>query len=190
MAGSPFLGRQAGFSLPDVLVATALLAVGLISLAQLFAVATANNSRARTVTFTTVLARQKMEQLRSLAWGFDPLGVPLTDVSTDTASGVDAASGGTGLSPSPTYTLRHNTSGYVDYVDGFGNILGGGATPPIGTVYVRRWSVEPLAASPNDTLVLQVLATRLRDAGVIDESAAIRRYDDARLTSVKTRKTP
>lgn len=170
------------------MIATTLLAVGLVSLAQLFGVATTNNVRARNTTYAAVLAEQKMEQLRSLTWGFDLLGLPLTDVSTNTASAVDAATGGTGLSPSPADALNQNTNGYVDYVDRAGNILGGGTTPPLGTVFIRRWSVEPLPTNPNNTVILQVLVTRQRDRGDADLGSVLRLRDEARLISVKTRK--
>ena len=65
-----------------------------------------------------------------------------------------------GLPPSPGGTLATNTDGYVDYLDINGCVLGGGATPPAGTVFIRRWSVEPLPTNPNNTLILQVLVTR------------------------------
>ncbi len=178
---------EGGFSLVEVVVATALLAVGLVSLAQLFAVATSNNTRARSATFAAILAEQKMEQLRALTWGFDPIGLPLSDVSTDTASATDTT-GGRGLSPSPPTSLGENTDGYVDYVDRFGNILGGGSTIPQGTIYIRRWSIEPLPTNPNNTLIIQVLVTSRRDRGQADEGNVARLPDEARLISVKTRK--
>jgi hypothetical protein len=80
-------------------------------------------------------------------------------------------------------------SGYVDYLDANGNSLGGGATPPDGTVYYRRWSVEPLPTNPNNTLVLQVLVSRRKTRGAADQAVdASRGPDEARITSVKTRK--
>ncbi len=36
-------------------------------------------------------------------------------------------------------------------------------TPPANTVYVRRWSVEPLPTNPNNTLILQVLVFSVGD---------------------------
>ena len=109
-----------------------------------------------------------MEQLRGLAWGFDNLGLPLSDLATDTALPTQAASGGRGLSPSPADSLRANVDGYVDYIDAFGRTIGGGSTVPVGGIYIRRWSVEPLPTNPNNTLILQVVVTRLRDRGTAD----------------------
>src|SRR5947208_2580205 len=118
--------------------------VACASLAQLFALSTQRNRGARSTGFAALLAQQKMEQLRGLAWGFDTLGLPTSDTATDTTTVPESAAGGTGLSPSPTNTLQHNTIGYVDYLDARGQSLGGGSTiAPIDAVYVRRWMVEP-----------------------------------------------
>src|SRR5437870_8092512 len=76
---------EAGFSLAEVMVATGLLVTALVAVAQLFAIATSANTSSRNTTFTTVLAEQKLEQLRALTWGFDPLGLPVRDITTNTA---------------------------------------------------------------------------------------------------------
>jgi len=172
-----------------VLVATLLLATSLVTLAQLFALSTKSNMGAKNTTFTAVLAQQKLEELRSLTWGFDTQGLPISDVSTDTAVSPEAANGGTGLSPSPAGSLGANTNGYVDYIDQFGSKLGGGSNPPAGTVYVRRWSVEALPSNPNNTLILQVLVFRNRDRGAADDGAGKVLPEEARLVTVKTRKS-
>ena len=179
----------AGFSLIEVLVATMLLALALVSLAQLFALSTRSNIGARDTTFTAVLAQQKLEELRALTWGYDTLGLPLSDISTNTAVSPETATGGTGLAPSPPGSLGTNTNGYVDYVDRFGAKLGGGTSPPSNTVYVRRWSVEPLPANPNNTLILQVLVFRNRDRGAANDGAGTVMPQEARLVTVKTRKS-
>ena len=180
---------ETGFSLIEVLLATTLLTVGIISLAQLFAVSTRANTNARLTTFTTVLAQQKMEQLRSLTWGFDSQGLPLTDTSTNITAAVEAPTGGKGLTPSPVGALGENTDGYCDFLDGNGQSLGGGTTPPANAIYVRRWSVEPLPTNPNNTLVLQVLVARNRNRNAADQAVGVDRMpDEARIISVKTRK--
>ena len=63
----------AGYSLVEAVVATGLMAGALASLGQMFAISIANNVTARAGTYATVLAEQKMEQLRGLTWGFDIL---------------------------------------------------------------------------------------------------------------------
>src|SRR5260221_118932 len=179
---------DAGFSLVEVLVATTILALSLTSLAQLFTIATRSNNIARNGTFAQILAEQKMEQLRGLTWGFDVLGLPVTDGSTDTSVVPQAATGGTGLEPSPSNTLQTNTDGYVDYLDPNGNSLGGGTVVPNNTAYIRRWFVEPLPTNPNNTLVLQVLVTRRTNRGTADAGSVQRLPEEARLVTVKTRK--
>jgi hypothetical protein len=170
------------------MLASGILATALIGLAQLFLVAITANTSARSTTYAAVLADQKMEELRSLTWGFDSSGLPVTDTTTDTASALDDATGGTGLTPSPATALQENTDGYVDYVDMFGNKLGGGNTVPEHTIYMRRWSIEPLPTNPNNTIIIQVMVTRYRWRGDADEGAVRRLPEEARLITVKTRK--
>ena len=118
-----------------------------------------------------MLAQQKMEQLRGLTWGFDVLGLPTTDTTTNLTVVPEAPAGGKGLSPSPEHSLGTNTEGYCDFVDKFGKPLGGGTTAPAGTAYIRRWSVEPLPTNPNNTIVLQVLVTPLPGRNGVDTSS-------------------
>ncbi len=187
----PSSKSESGFSLVETIVATGLLAGAVACLGQMFAISMAENTSARTGTFAAVLAEQKMEQLRGLTWGFDIIGLPLTDTTSNIALPIQSAAGGPGLSPSPSDSLRSNIAGYVDYVDGFGRIIGGGATVPPETVYIRRWSVEPLPTNPNNTVILQVLVTRWRNRGAADteEGSTRRMRDEARLMTVKTRKS-
>src|SRR5262245_24716947 len=112
------------------MISTMILATALVALAQLFAVSGKSNSGARNSTFAMVLAQQKMEQLRGLTWGFDNLGLPISDTETDTTASPETPTGGRGLTPSPSNTLQTTTDGYVDYLDMHGNLLGGGGTPP------------------------------------------------------------
>jgi type II secretory pathway pseudopilin PulG len=178
-----------GFSLVEAIVAAGLMAGALASLAQMFAMSIANGRSARAGSYATVLAQQKLEQLRGLTWSFDALGVPLTDTSTDTAAPDETPAGGTGLSPSPAGTLTSNTDGWVDYVDESGNALGGGASPRPGAVYVRRWAIETLPTSPADTIVIQVFVTTtaIRGRGSVSTN---RRPEESLLTSIRTRKAP
>jgi type II secretory pathway pseudopilin PulG len=181
---------EAGSTLVEVLVATCIMATGILAMAQMFTLSTSSNISARFNTFTTVLAEQKLEQLRSLAWGFDTQGLPVSDFSTDTSVSPETPTGGRGLQPSPGPTLRDNTPGYVDHLDGNGRIVANSAVAPNNAVYTRRWSIEPLPTNPNNTLILQVLvfpmAARDEDGtGVVLD----RRNLEARLVTVKTRKS-
>jgi type II secretory pathway pseudopilin PulG len=183
-----FNNSESGFSLVETLVATAILVTSLVSLAELFVIATRSNAVAKNGGMTMILAQQKMEQLRGLTWGFDSIGLPLSDTTTDTAQAPESA-GGTGLLPSPANSLWSNTDGYVDYVSATGQSLGGGTTVPSGTAYIRRWSIDPLPTNPNNTLILQVLVTRPRTIQNGSPQRGTRFPEESRLIGIKTRKT-
>ena len=122
--------KTAGFSLIEVLVATAVITVGVASLAQLFVVSAHANRIANTTSITLLLAEQKMEELL----------------------------GETDLNPSPPGTLLANTPGFIDYLDPSGVSLGvASIVPPPGVGFICRWSIDPLPSSAASTIVLQVL---------------------------------
>src|SRR5512142_2704595 len=100
-----------------------MLATSIVALGQLFAIAVTSNKVARSATFATTLAEQKMEQLRGLTWGFDLAGLPLSDPTPD-ISVVPPTANGTGLAPAVTDTLVANTTGFVDYLDAYGKWIG------------------------------------------------------------------
>ena len=184
-----FRNGEAGFSLAEVMVATGLLATALVTLAQLFGMSTRANIGSRNTTYAAVLAEQKIEELRALTWGFDTNGLPISDSTTNTAVTPEVPVGGRGLDPSPESALQENTQGYVDYVDQWGNKVGGGAVdPPPEAIYTRRWSITPLPTNPNNTLIVQVLVTRNKARGAANEGAVARLPEEARLITVKTRK--
>ncbi len=180
--------RESGFSLVEVMVATGLLATAIVTLAQLFALSTQTNVASRNTTYASVLAEQKIEELRALAWGFDTQGLALSDTTTNTAVSPQTPTGGKGLSPSSSASLQENTPGFVDYVDAYGNKLGTGENPPDNAIYIRRWSITPLPTNPNNTLVIQVLVTRHRTRGAADQGSVGRLPDEARVITVRTRK--
>jgi type II secretory pathway pseudopilin PulG len=167
---------EGGFSLLEAIVASGLMAGALAALGQMFVISIANNRSARAASYATVLAQQKIEQLRGLMWGFDALGQPISDTTSNTAAPLETPAGGTGLTPSPAGTLTSNADGWVDYVDQSGNVLGGGTRLPPGTVYIRRWAVEPLPSGSTDTIVIRVFVTTRVGRG------------EARLVGLKTRK--
>ena len=125
-------GAESGFSLPEAIIATGLLAGALVSLAQMFVIAASTNRSARAGSYAVVLAQQKLEELRGRTWGFDILGAPISDLTT----------------------------GAIDYVDDAGNSLGEGTPSPARAMYVRRWITEPLSTNPN-TIVIQVVVMRV-----------------------------
>ena len=181
-----------GFSLVEVIISMGLLTTMSLGVAQLFAASTTANRVSRASTSTIALAEQKMEQLRSLSWGFDlqGQGLPVSDTTTDLAT-YPHSSNGSGLNPSPSGTLNENVAGYVDFLDAAGNWVGTGTTAPANAMFVRRWAILPLPTNPNNTLVFQVLVTPLSNEGsrVLTANGNRRRMPgDAVLFSVKTRK--
>ena len=180
-----------GFSLAEVLISMGLLTMVSVGVAQLFAMGARANYVARGQTTTTALAEQKLEQLRSLTWGFDTYGqgLPVSDTTTNLTADPPSATGGSGLNPSPVDSLADNTPGYVDYLDQHGAYVGTGTTPPAGAVYIRRWAIQPLPTNPNNTLVLQVLVTPIANEVLQNATGPRKRLGgDALLVSVKTRK--
>lgn len=179
---------NAGFSLVETLVATTLMATAIATLAQLFALSTRTNVSAHYTTYAAVLAQQKMEELRALSWGFDTQGLAVSDTTTNTAVTPMTSNGGTGLKPSPSTALADDTTGYVDYIDQYGNKVQqtGAGNPNI--VYTRRWSITPLPTNPNNTLIIQVLVTRIKDRGQADQGNVGRLPEEARMITVRTRK--
>jgi prepilin-type N-terminal cleavage/methylation domain-containing protein len=182
--------RDDGMSLIEVLVGMVVLSIAALGAAGLSSVALNMVTAARQQTTATVLAAQKMEHLRALAWRFVNSGVLLpesdgiTDLSQDPMS-----AGGAGLSASPGSTLLTNTAGYVDYLDKHGAWVGNGGLPPAAAVYIRRWNVAPLPWSPSDALVLRVLVTTVvRDTEASPILPRRRLAGDAILVTVLTRK--
>lgn len=181
-------GGEAGFSLIETMISVGLLATVALSVAQLMAVATQANMNAKGQTSATLLAEQKMEQLRSLTWGYDAdgMGLPQSDTTTNLSQD-PPTSNGPGLNPSPSGALLSNVGMYHDFLDAYGTRLGTGGAAPAGSIYIRRWSVDPLPTNPNNTLVIQVQVTPLvRDA---NRSGTRRLRDEVRLVGVKTRKS-
>jgi hypothetical protein len=183
-----FNHNAAGFSLLEVTIAVCIMAGALVTLGQMLGISVANNRSAQGLTYATVLAEQKVEQLRGLSLGFDTVGSSVTDTTTNTAAPVETSTGGTGLSASPAGTLTRNTDGWVDYVDRSGNVLGGGSSPPPKTAYIRRWAIEPLATNPDNTVTIQVLVTTSRRASADAAGSPNQWPDGVRLVTVKTRK--
>ncbi len=176
---------DSGFTLVEICVAMALLVVAATGVAHMFGVAVRATQRARVETSATVLASQKVEQLRALLWTIAADGSPRSDWTTNAAL-EPFASGGAGLAASPSNSLDGNVTGYVDYLDARGDWVGTGATPPVTARYIRRWNIRPLPESPEHALVLRVLVTSVeqdRQARTPRERLA----GDALITTVLSR---
>lgn len=180
------LSDARGTSLFEAVVASMIVITTITGIVQLLLWSRRAVWSAGASSVSAVLAAQKLEQLRALAWQLDARGAPVTDLSTDVA--VDPpASGGLGLQASPPGTLTSSTSGYVDYVDAQGRVLGTGLQPPAATAYVRRWSILPYAPDPLHTLTLHVVVLPAADAGGRGVSRSPR---IVHLTTIRTRSVP
>jgi prepilin-type N-terminal cleavage/methylation domain-containing protein len=134
--------RSSGFSLIEVLVATTIVLGAAASLAPLFIRSAEVTATANGTTVAVLIAEQKMEELLAAPGPLNPL---------------------------PDAALAVDTAGCVDYFDAVGAPLpGDGTGPPLGAMYVRRWSIETLPGAGAETIVLRVLvlpSTTSRDRG-------------------------
>lgn len=160
-----------GFSLAEVVICAGLLVAIASGVSQLVGMAVRANDAARGRTLATILAVQRMEQLRALAWDVD--ADLETDLSTDPPT-----TAGRGLEPSPTGSLEANLPLYVDHLTDGGKWAGNGILAPAGAVYTRRWSIRPLDTDPVHTLILDVRVTPARALSGLD----------VHLVSIRTRR--
>jgi prepilin-type N-terminal cleavage/methylation domain-containing protein len=167
---------ERGFTLIEVLVAAGLLASLAAGGAYLVARAIDDAEGTRRRLAATVAGVQKMEQLRSLAWGDDIDWVSRLDQDPPSADGV-------GLGWSPAGTLDADVHGYVDFLDGDGLRL----PDRHGAVFARRWAVAPHATAAG-TLVLEVVVTRA--SGPSRRTASVRPASDIQFTSLRARYQP
>jgi type II secretory pathway pseudopilin PulG len=182
-----------GLALAEVLVAIAVVVTFAAGVLPLFVTTRGALDEAHGATMSTVLARSKLDQLRSLAWTYriDPLGVlwAVADETTDLSSDPPSRSG-QGLRPSAHDNLWNNAAGYADFLDEQGAWVGGGVSPPPACRYVRRWAVSEFPGDP-ETLVLQVRVVPVRggsDVAVGPLPGA--RRGDTWLVSLLTRTRP
>ena len=150
-----------GFTLIETMFAIGIVAVALTALAQLFVIATEANTSARRSSLASILAAQKVEQLRTL---------------------------GDELVPSAVESLSGDAEGACDFLDEYGRSMGGGSSPPDRAVYIRRWSVQPLAEDA-DTLILQVAVfPRSWRSGVEPATPDARVLGGAQIVAAATRR--
>src|SRR5262245_45572863 len=124
-------GQEDGFTLAEVAVATAVLAIALTAVMSGVTAAVVATVRSRDRSVATWLASERLEQLKSLTWAFEgePAQTPTSDTATD-LSVSPASSGGAGLSVSSRASLTTSVPGLVDYLDQHGRWVGTGTTVP------------------------------------------------------------
>jgi len=150
-----------GFTLVETVTAISIIAVALTALAHLFVIVSQANADARRSSFASILATQKIEELRSV---------------------------GADLTQQGDVSLSSDISGACDFLDEYGRSLGTGTSPLPGTVYVRRWSVESIPSDP-DTFVLQVAVfPRSWKDGPDSVGIDARTFGGAQIVTIKTRR--
>jgi len=132
--------------------------LGILSMAMISMTTTENQGHL--AARTTEYAQDKMEQLLGLAFADGSSG---SNSGTDTTS-IDTTTntytlgtGGTGLYHGGSLSTTSPTNGYVDYLDANGNPLGGGATKPANTFYIRVWQITD-TSSTLKTITVKVAA--------------------------------
>lgn len=142
------LGRPPrGFSLIETLVATTLVVTAVGALAQIAVLASRENQRAGVVTAAVLLAESKAEELLATPW--EQLG------------------------RSDRGAIDVNVEGFYDLVDQAGRQVARQRAQTPGAIYVRRWSIEQLPESPEDAVVIQVMAAAGAGSGSADRRARI-----------------
>jgi len=124
---------DAGATLVEVLVAASVFSAGVLAVAQLFVLATADNITAAQDSVATILAAQKLEQLRA----------PASPYVLDSA---------------PAGTLDASVPGFVDHVGADGRVVGTAPLAPGTAVVTRRWSVEPITTGGGAIVLVRVIA--------------------------------
>lgn len=154
-------GTGQGFTLIEVLVAVALIALLASGALVLTVTAARSLERSRLQTTAVELARSRLDQLMSLPWGYGSGYAPAAraDNVTDLSPAAAAATG-RGLS-SPEGALGENTAGFVDHADRTGGWVGNDVTPTGGARFTRRWFARQVPGMP-DLLIIGVQVIDLR----------------------------
>ena len=151
-----------GFTLLETLIATGLIVTAVAGLAQLFALSVRFTRDAGQFGVALVAAQDKLESLRSLAFGYDEGGEPRTDPA---------------VRASAAFTLAADVERYVDWLDERGSVVSGAA----GAAYVRRWRISEIAVDEPQAIAIDVCVYRL--PGVNAEPAQA----DACLATIRVR---
>ena len=144
-----------GFTLLETVVATGVLVTALAGIAQLVALSVRSTRDAGSQAAALVVAQDKIERLRSLQYGYGPLGEPLTDP---------------GIVHTAAQSLEQDTAGAVDFVTDQGEVVDVNATPH-GAIFTRRWRVTPVDNFVPDAIAVEVCVFRWPADGLSSATA-------------------
>jgi hypothetical protein len=125
-----------GFTLVETLIATGVLVTAIAGLAQLFALSMRFTRDSGQFGAALVAAQDKLESLRSLTYGYDDAGHPLTDPR---------------LEVSPPASLAESTGAYHDWLDSAGRVAA-----EQGAMLVRRWRISEIAMDDPAAIAIEV----------------------------------
>lgn len=131
---------HAGFTLLETVVATGVLVTALAGLAQLFALTARSTREAGDLGAVLSAAQDKLETLRSVAFGYGPLGEAVTDPA---------------LALSGSGSLGDDTDGFVDYLGADGGVVDIDRDGH-GAAWTRRWRISLIDNFAPEALAVEV----------------------------------
>jgi len=179
MSSSAAVPTDDGFTLAEVVVSILLLAVLASGTASLLATSARTLAMAHAQSTAVQLATNRLEQMRSLPWGYGAAAQPAVGADTITdLSPVRPTAGGQGLRPSPASALDVDVAGLVDHLDHDGRWVGNSRGDAGSAAFTRRWRIDVPAGHPDLVLLhvrvidrrsliadLQLSTARARTAG-------------------------
>lgn len=135
------MGRgESGFSLLEMIIASAILLVGILSVVQLVPASLRSNLYNRMDTMATVIAQRELDQM---------LNQPLSATSFTDANGNVVSLGGANSPGSPV--VMQGSMAVIDFsadpVDGFNIPNYHDLNDPTGSTFELRWAVFPVSAN-------------------------------------------
>ncbi len=162
---------ESGFSLVEVMIAILILMVGLLSLAQMMALATNANAISGRMTATAALAKEQLELLKAAPFYTNP-----ADITVGSVNGLLQVGG----------DLENDTTvgaqDYFQYYDNDGQPLV--PNSPAASTFVARWRVDqivPPGGDGNMPLAMLRITVRCRNQAATYQGAG-----DATLVTFRT----